>query len=182
MYTQGSYEDKTVQLFYVVVIFQNRINKLFDLVLFDQWLSLQRHRYVRDFTMKKTDQLVLNLLGFWRKYEIRILSSYGWRGSHITYPHDNAMLWAVEGLSTGNELEKQDTISIYVCFLVYYPMHEKLWRKVTDRWTHKRLCKIDIYKTHDICESVCMIFNKERDSKPECSFNFWYSMVSPLVW
>jgi len=64
MYTQGSYEDKTVQLFYVIVIFQNRINKLFDLVLFDQWLSLQRHRYVRDFTMKKTDQLVLNLLGF----------------------------------------------------------------------------------------------------------------------
>lgn len=35
VYAQGSYEDKTVQLFYVVVIFQNRINKLFDLVLFD---------------------------------------------------------------------------------------------------------------------------------------------------
>lgn len=60
------------------------------------------------------------------------------REGPITYPHDKAMLWAVKGLFTGDELEKQDTVSIYVCFLVYYPMHEELRRKVTDRWTHKR--------------------------------------------
>lgn len=101
--------------------------------------------------------MVLKPIFMSRKYERRLYLARDFkRGLHITYPHDNAVLWAVDGLFTSNELKKQYTKSVYICFLVYNPVHEELWRKVTDVWTHKRLC--EIYEAQEKSESVYMIY------------------------